>query len=509
MEKHENLKTTWFVLGAFVIAVCLVSLAYLDTVQAMVTTWYEAETYTHCFFIVPAFIYFVWNKRSALHGVPEPSALGLLPLAAFGFLWLLGAFADVSLVKQFAITGMVVSITAGLLGVKLSRQLVFPLCFLFLSVPVGEELLPVMMDFTATFTVTTLKFFGYPVFREGNFFSLPTGNWSVVEACSGVRYLIASVTMGLVYAYITYVSFYKRFLFVLVSVIVPVIANGLRAVMIVLLGHYSGMTIATGVDHLIYGWLFFGVVIFILFWIGSRWQEDMDTVSAGENPDSTGATATRPLLHWKSFTVAGLLLIMVLIWPVRYNQVVTRVPEQSPAHLLSFAKDYAVCTDCRADYEPDFNEADHYIKKSFRLENGQPVYVFIASYYSWSQKGELVSYQNRLILPADSNHRIISQKEEGSVIRTLSRVREKWLTSHWYQVVAFAPGKKQALSIETMTSRVKVKMWEAWNRLAGRHYISQLVAVYTPMDSPGDPEAGLHRFLADEKDQLTQTSGFH
>ena len=56
--------------------------------------------------------------------------------------------------------------------------------------------------------------------------------------------------------------------------VVPIIANGMRAYMIVMIGHLSGMKLATGVDRLIYGWLFFGLRMFIMFWIGRYWRED-------------------------------------------------------------------------------------------------------------------------------------------------------------------------------------------------------------------------------------------
>jgi exosortase len=60
---------------------------------------------------------------------------------------------------------------------------------------------------------------------------------------------------------------------VLVSIAVPVVANWLRAYMIVMIGHLSGNTLAVGVDHLIYGWVFFGVVIMMMFMVGARWAE--------------------------------------------------------------------------------------------------------------------------------------------------------------------------------------------------------------------------------------------
>ena len=62
-------------------------------------------------------------------------------------------------------------------------------------------------------------------------------------------------------------------LFVALSVIVPIIANGMRAYMIVMIAHLSDMKLALGVDHLIYGWVFFGIVMLLLFWIGSFWRE--------------------------------------------------------------------------------------------------------------------------------------------------------------------------------------------------------------------------------------------
>ena len=83
-----------------------------------------------------------------------------------------------------------------LFGWAVTREIAFPLGFLFFAVPIGEFLVPTMIDYTADFTVAALRLTGIPVYREGNDFVIPSGNWSVVDACSGVRYLIASVMVG-------------------------------------------------------------------------------------------------------------------------------------------------------------------------------------------------------------------------------------------------------------------------------------------------------------------------
>lgn len=148
------------------------------------------------------------------------------------------------------------------------------LAFLFLAVPMGEELIAPLMTFTADTLELMVRASGIPVYREGTNLSLPTGNWSVVEACSGVRYLIASVTLGLLYAHLTYARIGHKLVFVLASILLPILANSVRAYGIVMIGHLSGMELATGADHLLYGWVFFGLVMILLFWVGGFWRED-------------------------------------------------------------------------------------------------------------------------------------------------------------------------------------------------------------------------------------------
>ena len=91
---------------------------------------------------------------------------------------------------------MVPCVVAALFGWRWVRALAFPLAFLFFAVPFGEFLVPTLIEWTADFTVAALAASGIPVYREANNFVIPSGRWSVVEACSGIRYLIASVMLG-------------------------------------------------------------------------------------------------------------------------------------------------------------------------------------------------------------------------------------------------------------------------------------------------------------------------
>ena len=48
---------------------------------------------------------------------------------------------------------MIVLAVPAVLGVRVARALAFPLAFLFFAVPFGEFVLPLLMDWTANFTV--------------------------------------------------------------------------------------------------------------------------------------------------------------------------------------------------------------------------------------------------------------------------------------------------------------------------------------------------------------------
>ena len=219
-----------FALPLVVLTVIAILLIYSRTAESIVDIWSRSETFAHGYLIAPISLYLIWGRRKKLEEMtPAADFLGLVLLAGAGLAWLAAAAGQVPIVQQYAMVAMIPAAVIAIAGRHVARALAFPLAFLFLGVPIGEALIPPLMDWTADFTVAALRLSAIPVYREGTFFSIPSGNWSVVEGCSGLRYLIASITVGALYAYLSYRSLGKRVLFVVMSVVVPIIANGLRA----------------------------------------------------------------------------------------------------------------------------------------------------------------------------------------------------------------------------------------------------------------------------------------
>ncbi|MBT8447619.1 MAG: exosortase A, partial [Gammaproteobacteria bacterium] len=249
--------STAFAIGGLTLTLLLM---YLPTVSSMVSIWFQSNTFTHCLFIAPMALFMVYDSRREFAGLPvAPAFAPVAGVAAAGLIWLASRLASIQVTEHLSLVAMLVFSVYALLGTAITRRIAYPLAFLFLAVPFGEGLIPHLIEFTGNFSAAAIRWSGVPVFHEGNQIILPTGNWSVVTACSGIRYLLATVTIAAVYGYFSYRSIWRRLVFIALGVLVAVLANGIRAYGIMMIGHLSNMRLAVGVDHILYGWLFFGI----------------------------------------------------------------------------------------------------------------------------------------------------------------------------------------------------------------------------------------------------------
>jgi exosortase A len=261
--------------GAVAFGMAALCLLFHEAVIGAVRVWIDSRTFNHCFLIIPIAGYMIWQRRARFAALtPQPSWWGLALVPPLAMLWLLGHVASVLEAEQVALVAMLQALLLTCLGFRIYRAFLFPFLYLFLLVPSGEYLTAPLQDFTAGFILAGLRLLRIPVYSDGVLISIPNGDFQVAEACAGLRFLIASLAFGLLFAEQMYRSWWRRALFVALSVAVPVVANGCRALGIVLIGHWSDMRYATGVDHILYGWIFFSLVLLGLMWIGMRFRED-------------------------------------------------------------------------------------------------------------------------------------------------------------------------------------------------------------------------------------------
>ncbi len=377
-----------------------------DTGQAMVSVWSRSDTFMHGFLVPPIAMWLVWQRRELLARLPwRPVPWMLLPMALVCLAWLIGQLATVGAVSQFALVAIIVLLVPTLFGWAVAKALMFPLAFLFFAVPFGEFAVPRLMVWTADFTVFALRMAGIPVYREGLEFVIPSGSWSVVEACSGVRYLIASFMVGTLYAYLSYRSMRKRLVFIAASLLVPVLANWVRAFLIVLIGHMSGNKLAGGVDHLIYGWVFFGLVIGAMFLIGARWADTH--LSDGDDDrrlDANPATGSvqrlaSMALPWTVALGATGLLLASQVWASHLDR--ARIGTSVRVALPTAADGWNQGAETPMPWAPGYRQASATMEGTYRQNASEkPIWLWVGYYQQPGGQGKLVSSTNT-VEPSD------------------------------------------------------------------------------------------------------------
>ena len=357
------------------------------------------------------------------------------------------------------------------------------------------------MDWTANFTIIALRLSGIPVYREGLQFVIPSGNWSVVEACSGVRYLIASVTVGTLFAYLNYQSTKRRVLFVIVSILVPIVANWLRAYMIVMLGHLSGNKLAVGVDHLIYGWVFFGVVIMLMFVIGSRWAEpepDSPLRASGTSAPARSADASSAKL-W----IAAACLVAIVAMPTAAEWVMQRNASTGRAELVAPAVLGAgwQASDAGAvGFKPAFKDPSAEVNGAYS-NAGQTVGLYLGYYRDQDYNRKLVSSQNVIVA---SNDPAWSRVDSGVRSTTFGQQHATVRTAELRRLPVDGPDQRGRLVVwqiywidGTLTaSDYLAKVYGAAYRLMGRRDESAVIILYAAKDPVVSADATLQSFLS-------------
>jgi exosortase A len=380
---------------ALLLAVGAVLLLYRDSFAAMVAIWSRSGTFAHAFLVPPLALWLVWRRREQLALLtPLAQPWMLLPTAAVAAVWLLGDLAGVHALTQLAATTLLVLTVPAVLGLPVARALTFPLAFLFFMVPLGEFLMPQLMTWTADITVFALRAFGVPVYREGLSFVIPSGTWSVVEACSGIRYLIASFMVGTLFAYLNFRSPRRRVVFGLVALAVPVVANWVRAVLIVMLGHLSNNRLAAGVDHIIYGWVFFGIVVMLMFFIGSRWSE-APAVPAAPAPRASERLPAAWVPWLAAAGVAGLAAMPPAVaWDLQHRSV------EAPQLVMPQLPGVPLSTDATPLHRPLF-EGPQAEATAVYGGGDSAVTVHVAYYRQQTYGHKLVNSQNMLVRSED------------------------------------------------------------------------------------------------------------
>lgn len=269
--------------------------------SAMAHQWWNIDTYNHLLLVPLIIAWLVALKEETLAALaPQTFAPGLAGVAAGLLLWRVGEGAGINLVAQAGAVGALQAAVVTLIGLRASLVLALPIAFAAFLVPFGDEIIPPLQHVTAEIAIALTHASGIPAQIKGIHIHTPAGLFIVAEACSGVKFLVAMVTLGVLVCATRFRRWRTRAAFMAACVIVPILANGVRAWATIFVAQYVGAEKATGFDHIVYGWVFFAIVIAVL--LGAAWR------FVEREPESYGWPLTT-IDRWSRVARAGALTL--------------------------------------------------------------------------------------------------------------------------------------------------------------------------------------------------------
>ena len=505
----------WWPAGLGLAALLLLLFAgYWDTYATMVGVWWRSETFAHAFLVPPISLWLIWRLRHRLAVLePRPQLVFLLPFAAAAGLWFAGDLVAANVLTQLAGVLAVIFAVPLMLGAQVGAALAFPLAFLLFCVPIGEFMMPALMEGTANVIIWALQMSGIPVYREGLQFVIPSGQWSVVEACSGLRYLIASVMVGSLFAYLNYRSLRRRLIFVGVSILMPLVANWVRAYGIVMLGHLSDNKIATGVDHLVYGWVFFGVVISLMFMVGARWSEDPADLSAAAAAEDVRLHPPTRLSPGPATVALALAVALAVafapraaLWQLDHQLSAAAPRLQLPAQA---AGGWAVSPGGVGEWRPIFENPSAVAEQRFE-QGGRAVGLYVAYYRAQNFERKLVSSENMLVATVQKRWNLVSARQrevklaDGSTLRVRSADVRANASQTAGPATRYTAWQFYWVDDRLTSGDFDAKLRIALGRLMGRGDDGAMVTLYTQGPVDDDLEPLLGSLLSTQLEPLLQ-----
>ena len=407
----------WPIAGTcFGIVFALFLALYHETLLGLIGIYSVSETFGHGFLIPLVSAVLIWYRRNRLlAATPKPALLGFIGLIGLTTLWFVARLADVQLVEHAAFVAAIPCLVLAVLGWGVVRAILFPLFYLIFMIPFGEFMIPPLQNVTADFVVWWLRLIGIPIFRDGIFLHIPSGSFEVAEACAGLRFLIAMIVLGVLFANVTFYTTARRLMFLALAVIIPIIANGFRALMIVLIAYWSDHTIAVGVDHIVFGWVFLTFVTILILLTGMAMRERAPPArSDDDRPPGPPPPASRPALA--AATVASLLILTSA--PAFAYWRATHPPDASALRLAlpAEAMGWTLQDDPPDLWRPVFVGADDETLVRF-VRGDRWVEVYVGYYAYQRRNAEVVNYLNTL-------HRLAEQPEGAT--SQLDGVPDPW-----------------------------------------------------------------------------------
>lgn len=264
------------------IIVVLLAVVYSGIIKnILVARWIRDGNWSHGWLIPVFSLYFLGTRREQLLRVKlSPSYVGALILAlSLTMYFVSGWVYRMAYPQAVSIVGSIFGVVLLLGGWRLIKIAWFPILFLMLAIPLPQRvyfaLTQPLREIASTVAASVMPFFAAGLHTEAQSVVIdyvlpgsPPGRLNVEEACSGMRSMMAFVTLGVAMAYLGDRATWQRVILVSACVPIAVLCNAVRVTATGLMFVHGREDLARGTPHQMLGILMFGIALALFSLMG-------------------------------------------------------------------------------------------------------------------------------------------------------------------------------------------------------------------------------------------------
>ena len=505
-----------------ILIVSFLGYLYADSLVFLFSRWLGSEDYSHGVFVPLISAFLIWQSRYRLSHLPrEQSWWGLAVIGLGLLLYVVGELSTLFLVLHVSLWVVLVGLVMTLVGIHGTKVIAFPLVYLLTAIPLPTffyaNLSSQLQLWSSSLGVGCLQLVGVMAYREGNVIDLGPVQLQVVEACSGIRYLLPLTSLALLCAYLFKDLMWKRVVLVISSIPISILLNGFRIGVIGVLVELYGKGAAEGFYHLFEGWVIFmaslGLLILEL-WMLAKIQSTGGTRSFFERftwSDDGHSSGLQPSASNRVVPGPAYLCSVALFAPCALLGTLLVEREESPPPRTAFVDFPMEINGWHGQAFPleqryiDVLRFDDYVLADYRSSANHQVNFYVA-YYRSQRKGQSAHSPQSCLPGGGWEIASLTQAElpdSGPAKQPLMANRAVIQKGDQKQIVWYWFKQRE----RNLTSEYLVKLyllWDAFSRQRTDGALVRLAALVGPGESEAMVDQRLQEFATVVEGELTR-----
>lgn len=467
---------------------CVLALLVLwPTLLELAYSWRNNEAYQYAWLVMPMLVYVLgWHRRQiGLALSPKPDFSGVFVAVGAAACWGAAALMNIDVGRQFALILAVQGIAMSTLGWRAYWRLFPTLALMFLMIPSGDLIQPVLR----ALTLKSIELFAFvahlPHHVDGFVIFIGNNRYIVADECSGLSYVTLAIFLGFSFGLLLFRSFFKIAALASVGALLGIFSNAVRVNSIVLIDWVRGSQMEL-TAHGNLQWIALFLTLGLLFYVLSQLKADAAAVVPVIPPQEHVRTVRR-----FAPVVAGLSVLLIGGTVMGLPNNAPRSPRELQAGFPPQILAGWELASPGAAWAVNAKSANESLALTYR-KNGQNMHVVVVETLSPAAK-----LQESQLAPGDKpvwRERRVQKHVSCVASDCLTLLHTTWQRDKSRELRHVF----HAYNIDTLTtdSRLALRAAHGWHRLTGSGKNPRLIGlVFDDVTPAGDEVAALFRML--------------